>query len=93
MLPTGWQVYLYAEHLPLVMYWTTDEMIILHLKYFIQEKVKCDQCDKSFAHVYSLNKHKKFIHTGVKLKCELCEYVTAKPYDLKIHKQRMHEVG
>ena len=56
------------------------------------EKLSCDECKKTFANIYSLNKHRKTIHFGVKSKCDLCSYETNKPYDLKIHRQRMHEV-
>ena len=54
-------------------------------------KIDCDQCDKSFMHKDTLNKHVKLVHFQIRNKvCLYCDYRTHTKFNLDIHMNKMH---
>ena len=51
----------------------------------------CDQCDKQYGRLSSLNIHKKSIHEGVKYPCNLCNYKANRLGSLQLHINSVHE--
>ena len=62
----------------------------------VQEKLKCDVCNKEFGFKHGLRRHMKLFHSnsGEKLldhQCEMCAYKTYSKHNLYMHVKRMHE--
>ena len=53
-----------------------------------KEKIKCDNCEKTFDFLSEMKKHKKFVHDKVKeFKCQVCEKCFATRPKLIRHSQ------
>ncbi|XP_050423549.1 zinc finger protein 235-like [Adelges cooleyi] len=47
----------------------------------------CNVCEKNFATMSSLRRHKRLVHQkNVMFRCDLCDYTTMQPSNLKYHK-------
>ena len=57
----------------------------------VNNKVKCDQCHKTYANKYSMLVHKKAAHTGVKFACDQCDYQATTQGTLTLHIRSKHE--
>ena len=57
----------------------------------IDNKFKCDQCDKEFGQSFNLHEHIKSKHEGVKYSCDQCDYQAKLLGNLKRHIESKHE--
>ena len=56
-------------------------------------KHKCDSCEKCFAHIGDLNRHKRNTHDGIKdYHCSFCDKSFTRAYFMKKHVTLIHEV-
>ena len=70
-------------------YSSTEEI----LKY-VNERVKCEICDKTYASKQSLSIHIKSVHQKIKDNiCKFCEKAYSRNYDLQIHMKIVHKEG
>ena len=53
-------------------------------------KNPCDQCNKEFDNLPSLEKHRKSVHSSRNSKCDICKEVFTKYIDLKSHMKTSH---
>ena len=56
-----------------------------------EKHLKCDECEKMFSNVRSLNHHKKVVHVLRSFKCDQCKFRSKTKFDLQTHIKGVHD--